>query len=644
MKQARRAERVVVCLTAFALSSCATSPYIANTRPTAPGSAAGLALAATASGQTSALPGTLPYALAYADATYDAYRAKLGEEFTRQQQLSNGLLTLGALTVGAAIGKAHRDVVITAALGGGLAYQLGTWNSNDGRLGIYLEGMKAMACVKAAVAPLRVSEETRKRMDKSERLMLVALSNASVALADTTRWLDFAGASQVLSADTALSARTEISEATALFSQANDLLKLSNGFGQKVDGAGAMLEPKIDAIQGLIDEALKGTLSKLSSLPQQISSITQYANVFAPGLSLNTTFDDRIAGINGILNPKKSTAEALVSGTSPTTPPALDPRAELSAALGRLIGARVVLAARMAALSGAIERPNTQVQADLATCGVDTTKLSQGISLDRSQIVLTAGQAGTSWVSVAGGTMPYTATPMDTPTKGITVVAPAGGAVVMVVADAATVAGSTYKVRVEDSAKAAALLTIKVEAKADALAAAADRTCGGFDAKNSALTCLVQNVVGAKPTGLMDSDTCARFTKLAPNGQLDDQSKATVFAAKGLAPAPTVQQILNKLSSDEQKSCKVGSTTEARRKPVIPKTSANAPAEAKTAYERSISADEVMVLSGKLKMQPTTRDLDDRFRRALADYQQRNGLGDTKGELTEPVFKRLMNQ
>lgn len=50
------------------------------------------------------------------------------------------------------------------------------------------------------------------------------------------------------------------------------------------------------------------------------------------------------------------------------------------------------------------------------------------------------------------------------------------------------------------------------------------------------------------------------------------------------------------------------------------------------------------MLSGKLKLAPPTRDLDDNFRRALANYQQRNGLPDSKGELTATVFNRLMNE
>lgn len=338
-----------VVLVALILGGCASSPYIANTRPVPP-QPTGAAGTESSKVQAPAGAGTLPYALAYADATYDAYQAKLEEEYRRQQQLSNGLLTLGALTLGAAIGNAHRDVLITAAVGGGLAYQLGSWNSNDGRLGIYIEGMKAMACAKAAVAPLRMSEATRKRIDQSERDLTTALRDAAVPLADTTRWLNVAGASQVPNSETAQTARTEITDAGARFNQANDLLKLPNGIGQKVDGAGAMLEPKIDTIRGLIDEALKGTLAKLSSLPKQISSISEYANIFAPGLTLNTAFSDRIAGINDTLKPPKPTTENKKGGPateSAAAPPPLEPRDQLAEALGRLRGARVMLDARM---------------------------------------------------------------------------------------------------------------------------------------------------------------------------------------------------------------------------------------------------------------------------------------------------------
>lgn len=630
-----------VCVAVMALAGCAGSPYIGDTRPPSP-RAAPLPASAPARG-------TLEYSLDYADATYDAYRAKLEEEYSQRQKLSNGLLTLGTLAVGATIGNAHRDVLITSAMVSGLAYQLGTWNSNADRLGIYLEGMKAMACAKSAVAPLRLSDAARAVIKDAEKETLKALGPATDALADTTQWLNIAGASQTPNSETAQAARTEITEAGAQFTQVAELLKLSAGLVQKADGAGAMLEPRIDEVRRQIDLAMKGTLASLNALPQQIASITQYANLFAQGVKLDTVFQDRVAKISAQLSPRSTAQNANLAdkngARAAAAPLPLEPRDQLAAALGKLRAKRALLNAQAARLSGATERATTQVQTDLAGCNVDGVKLTQAMRLDRAQVVVTAGKAQTSLVGISGGTQPYVATPQDSPTTGFSVLVPAGSSHVMVVADAGTVAGASYSVKVEDATRAAsALLTLRVEAAAADEATAADvRTCTGTGWLNKPLVCLVQNQLGVTVTGELKSDTCSSFIAQFPKarGVLDDATRPEVMTKAGLAANAGEADWLAKLSKSELAKCKPGAepaqTVEGRKGGLV------IPAGARNDAERKLSPDDIRLISQRLGMSPPVSELTDELRRAIGNYQKQKGLSDTKGELTPALAKTLLS-
>jgi hypothetical protein len=631
---------VTVIVTALSLGGCANNPYITNTRPVPSPEAAAAA--------TQAARGSLPYALAYADATYDAYDAKLGEELTRQQQLSGGLLTLGTLALGAAVGHAHRDVLIGLGLGGGLAYQLGSWNSNQGRLGIYVEGMKAISCAKAAVAPLQLGPDARRRIGAAETAVGEALRPTASALSDTTRWLAAAASATAANAALLQSARAEIADTNAALVQAGALLGRSAALAQKADGAGALLESKVDEIRRLIAAALNGTLAQLSSLPQQISSIAGYANLFAPGLQLGAAFSSRIDEINGQINKAKpgGTAEARSNRQPLSAEAAASPEDNLAVALGRLRGARALLEPQLAALSGAIDRSVSQVQADLSGCSVDSAQLSTGLTLDRSTVVLVAGQAGLARVGISGGTTPYVAAALDTPTKGINVLVPPGSAQVEVVADTGTVAGASYQVKVEDSAKHSVLLTVKVEGKAEPAAEppAPATTCRGFEGRSRALICLVQRAVGAKQDGGMGPDTCKSFLASdigkSSSGLFNDDTLKQVLATAQLSSPASDEAIRAKFSSQELQGCGLSASNSESRKTPNPAGRK----DARNDVERRLSDDEIKVLSKKLQMPAPATALGDEFRRALASWQKANGLPDTQGELNDELLKKLMNQ
>ena len=585
----------------LALAACASNPYIERTRP-----------------GPELKPGNLDYAIAYADASYDAYESKLGEEFRRQQALSTGLLGIGAAVLGAGIGSAHRDVLVGLSLTGGVAYQLGSWNSNQGRLGIYLEGMKALSCAKMAVAPLRLSKDSVKAMEKAREHSIQAIDGVASAAGLTAQALASSS-----NADLSQAARAELAELKPQLDQANALLGLAAGMAQRVDGAGAMLETKVDQIRALIDGALNNTLAQLSALPQLIGSISSYANVFAPGLKLDAMFASRISAINAAPAPGTALAQSAQGTTGALAPPA-----DLGAALGQLRAARIRLASSTAQLAGATDRPVAQAVQDLKGCGVDDAKLGHALALDRSMLSFVAGEAGTAVVSISGGTKPYSVSLLDAPAKGLTVMAPAGGAVVTVVADASTVAGKSYLIRVEDSTHASVLLTVQIQAAAggDAGAQSASASCAGIEKLSRPEACLLQSVLGVTVDGAAGTNTCAAMKKNFPSAGGWSAVQPAVAKQKGLSAWPTdANTIYQHLSQGEVDACKKSSSgaqpvnaTQSQGLGPVPAD----PAAARNEVEKRMSHDDIAHVGAALGLTAPARTFTPGLRDALMAYQR----------------------
>ena len=91
-----------------------------------------------------------------------------------KQFISGAVLTTAAVALGAAASHAHRDVIIAAIAGGGFVYQLGTWNASKEHELIFLEGIQAMSCLRAAVAPYRMTSAGRRRLDEAAQSLRLA--------------------------------------------------------------------------------------------------------------------------------------------------------------------------------------------------------------------------------------------------------------------------------------------------------------------------------------------------------------------------------------------------------------------------------------------------------------------------------------
>jgi hypothetical protein len=651
----------------MAVSGCAINPYIANPRPPRPDV-----------GSPTETTASLARALAYADNTFDAYDAKLAEEFTRQQLVSGSLLTLGAVTLGLAAGHAHRDAYLTTALTGGLVYQLGTWNSNKDRLGIYVEGMKAIACAKSAVAPLVVGATTLESVQAREKEVLSQVRKVSSAAGRVVRWLSIVGSTHPEGATSQLekAAQDELAQQASALKRANDALSRASGLRVRVDGAGNQLNAHIDQIRRAISLALNGTLSDLAQLRGVIQSLSDYASIFAEGLDLRGAAKNEVAAANKSIAPQEVTQQ---SGADPTAGEVrqkvlVDPVGALADSLGRLRAERQVLAAEVSILNGAVEPKSlAKLKTELSSCGVDPSKLNSALNVDRAAVSFESGTAGTSLVTISGGTLPYSASLIDLPAKGISVSAPAGGSIVVITAGTDTEPGKSYVVNVGDSAGLIAAITISVNGKQSggtggasggesgaANAAAKNKSaqaavCEGQQARSPEEICLLQAAVKVPVTGKFDAKTCKAF-RSAPltqrfTGLVDTTAINAIEVDMKLSPGASADAIRTALANQGVQSC--NGIALVKTAAVAPSATGACPAPdaskgcniegARCAFECTLSKGEVGVLRRKLSLSPTPERFDEPLRTALGRFQASNKLQNQRGEYTEESARALQD-
>lgn len=617
--------------------------------------------------------GSHAYALRYADDTIDAYQAKFSEEFLRQQKLSNGLLTLGALATGAAIGKAHSDVFITMALSGGLAYQLGTWNSSQGRLPIYVEGIKAVGCAKSVLAPLFIDEAGLAAIAARAEQVHLSLTPAAQAAGETTRWLAVADAS--VAGALATSAATELADLDTLITRANELLNRAAGMPRKVNGAAAQLDAKVDEIRRLVDSAINGTLADLANLPKVIGSLGEYANVFAPGLDFGGALKNRVGSINTKHDvSKRSDQEAQTAERDANT------NTQLAQALGTLRAQRITLAARLAELEGTLGGNNAeQVKTDLAGCGVDNAKLSNAISLDRTTVTFTAGAAATAFVTISGGTLPYSASLLDVREKGITIAGPAGGAVIVIQSPADAKPDQTYQIRVTDAAKATAMLTVMVNAATPAPPTTRTDTqsagngtapvraaCSGFDGLEPERICLIQKQLRVGIDGDFGKESCAAFrlSDYAPQGagNYNTTSMNKMLNDLGLGAQSTKEQMLAALTPQEKAACEARGAGTRVMGTRVTRTNAAAAAsgtpaaagaptacagaigtqiKARTPFECGLTVDAIRTLRVALGLPAAPAEINAELRNLLANNPRLTSPANKRGEIDEKTMPLL---
>ncbi len=653
LRRAPVARAVAVLATVTLLGGCAINPYIANTRPEAP------------TGTVRPVE-RLELAYAYANRTQDAYQAKMSEEFERQRLLSGGLITLGAAALGLAAFDVHRDVLVGAALVGGTGYALGTWNSNQGRLGIYLEGMKATACAKAAVAPLRLDDGQLRTLRDEIAAATAAANDVADAAGDVSSALSIAGAAETAPSELTRSAESELAAVPATLSKAGDLLTQAASLERRVGNAGSMLESRVDDIVRLVTGALNGTLADLAQLPKVIAGLSDYANVFAPGLDLGVALSNKVKAPQGAAQlPRSPTTES----TSVSRLSVPDTSAgQLAAALGNLRAQTLRLSVRLPRLAGLVEPMSaTEAKAALAGCGVDTDKAGAAMKLGRTTVQFVAGVAGTSIVPVTGGTLPLQVAFLDLPVKGITATVPPASRAVVLVADTGTAAGSSYRLNVSDAAGATAVVTVQVAAPGTeaprsqardrssavrpiAPQGAASRTPAPGNAcqpqgRSAEAICLAQLALKVPLTGVLDAGTCAAMRKeSAPlgDGLLNATTMDEVAARTGYRGAFDALGIRAFLV-ERQQTCPVAAAAPAA---AVPSATTAAPASCATtggqsAFECSLTSAQLGTLRQRLKQPAAPARFDDALRQAIRTFQKEQGIARTDGILDEATQKKL---
>jgi len=670
--------RLFLLLIFVIVTGCASNPYIENTRPGAyekkvTSSQSSEDRAEEQKGGAYKPPltrGTLEYSLQYADDTYDAYEAKLAEEFKRQQYLSSGLLTLGAGVVKLAINGASASTIGSTALAGGLAYQLGTWNSNQNRLGIYIEGMKALSCSKIAIVPLRISDDKLERIMERSNELYTAVDQASNAVGDVTMYLAIATANPNGKTPLIQSAESELAEIGGVFDRANDLLAKSTGLESKVQNAGALLEGKIDEVRREVDKAVNGTLADLSNLPKVIGSISDYANIFAPGLKLGSTLSNAISAMKPISSDIVPNAEA---GEESERITADNVDFLLARSLGKLRAERQKLLARLAELSGVVESTTVeQLKSSLETCGVDVEKISSGISLDRSVVTFKPNSAGTSMVTISGGTLPYSSAIVDLPADGINISTPPGSNLLIVSATDKTESNNSYQVKVADSANHTAMLTVKVAAKEVSAPVGDDKKkknnvgCSGGESRDPAEICLMQHIVKTKVDGGFGPNTCEKLKGAREmlgfpvgsifatniNNETMDAIKRKAGLKLGLSESADLKQIQDKLTAENinvpkcfENKIVVAPTFSDECKSISSDTACKVKG-AKCALECEMNPSEVERLRLNLKdvapgLDPTPLEFDEPLREAIIKFQKAQGMANQTGKYTEATAKAV---
>jgi len=616
------------------LSACAINPYVGDVRPPRPA--------------TTAAPGTMAYAQQYADNLHGAYYGKLNEEFLREQRLSGGLLTLAAAGLLAATGHAHSDVLIGMAVGGGLAYQLGTWNTSRSRHDIYLEGMKAVSCAKAAIAPLNLQpaqiDAIRRRADSTRD----AMDRASQAAGQLAAW-------RLGARDDVLRqiASEELADTQKAFRQATEVVARAASLEGDVNQAGNFLELQLNKVEDSVTGAINGTLADLRNLPAVIGDIAGYASMFQPGLQIEA------ARNGGLARAQRGSGTTAESGTLQR-----DAAERLPAAYEELYAARLQMLVRAEELSRSLATVTPdQLKASLANCGVDPSKISGTLRLGSSSVTLQPG--GQASVGVFGGTPPYSVDPVGVLANGLTIRRDPPASVVVSATTTAVI--GTQRVTVRDSTNAEVALTVDVQpATPDPRNAGTGAGTGTGTASTAESAqcihptnmareeiCFLQKAVGATVDGRFGKETCSRLQATLDTRRVNDQVIARLAQAEGLQPRPTVQDYRQFLQQHKLlAACHVpapaaGAPTAGRAESQPGCVAVADPGRCRVAgarceFECGQSADQLRNVGRSLGLNPLPENFaDSSLRHALAAFQKQKGLANTFGDYTQQTADAL---
>ncbi|WOI38302.1 hypothetical protein R1T43_04505 [Alteromonas sp. CI.11.F.A3] len=456
-----------VCILASSLFGCTTFPYVEDPRPEF--------IRACTMCESSEVE--LQRAMAYVDYTYDGYRRKLLEDAKQSQDLSQGLIALGTVTLGLAAFEANIDTFKAAGLLGGGAYHLGTANENVGRRSQYIAGMRAMVCIKDIVSPMAGITSNYEHIQKNAERLRSAMDEYAIAAGDLTNNMNQLFLYDDTTKSLKAAAQAQLKVVDSDRERAAQLLQSTNTLLAKSSTIGPRVFAQVDNIRVAVDEALTSTLASTDNISSHIALLSDYAQYFTPGLDfaqiLQTTLasagspatDKQMTDIiqqslNNLDKDSKGNAENVKNAIIGVYEKVIS---NISAAMGEIQAKRQIMLARASELNGLLAMPLNLNETTFKSCGALTDNITTQLKLDHSSLEFTQGTIQTATVEVSGGTKPYTAQLTRTPNSSVNVATVARGSGIIVTLTSEAKAGEVFTIKVKDSSTQHAIINVSIK-------------------------------------------------------------------------------------------------------------------------------------------------------------------------------------
>ena len=333
-----------------------------------------------------------------ADALRSAFHDKGVELVNAQIDLNNGLLGLGIVALGLAVGKVHKDSFSAIAFGAAGAYSFGQLGISKPRQLVYFQAVDAVNCALKAVSPLDISPDSLKALQGRRQ----PLEGAITALVQAMQALQGQGGAN---STVLLPARTSLLGGQQMVAELD-------GLPERADKSARDLSLALDEIAAKVNTLAAGTVAESGAVVQILASLGDIAPRFAPGLGLDTAF-----------KPKGSiTSQSLMSGGAKDDRQ-LATLAQLEAAVQ---AATQVLELQRQSVDEGLKPYRGHAQADaLRGCGV--ADLAVALKADISSLNFSGKTDETQTVRISGGVKPYVVRLRESPAAGVEVRPPLPG-------------------------------------------------------------------------------------------------------------------------------------------------------------------------------------------------------------------------
>lgn len=582
---------------------------------------------------------TAEEALRYSNNAMEDFRAKRSAEFDRQQGLSSSLFLLGAGTLGLAAYGAHKDAIGATALVGATAYQMGNWNTNTARNALYGEGINALACAQAVMAPVLFEKVAREPVEGKITDVKKAWTAAALASGEIYNF----SMSNSLAPEVRTALQAERAAADKQFNRADRAVARAEQYLALSKRAPADLKVHVDFVRESVDQAVNITAADIQKLPESIARLADYSTFFAslqaPGSSESSGPAPAGKGTLPMPTTQSGAASEKAAGAG-------------TSMIAKLIADTNTLRAAVTALDNSYGKTSSSaVKADIAKCKIDAS--STALQLVPDTLDLVAGVASDSIIDIPGSTGFYRVSPVTTTENSPTVVQPQANTFSVKSSDKTPT--GTYLMRVEDQTRRSAMLTVRVVAKP---VEAASSSPNGKNKENACVhigrsqaeICLLQQVLGVGMDGDFGKNTCTAFRSnpltSTRNDLFDGPALAAIKERSGLAKDAGEADIKGKL----QKTCpaspaatSVAAFSVTTRGGSAPQATDKSCAARKTQndFECAMTVEQVKELRSKMKLQPTPIEFDQPLRERLAVFQKEKNLMPRNGVYTPQTKAQL---